>query len=167
VLLVTLGQVWLEVGEARRDRVALLKAVEALQRAIERGAPPGHAQSLLGRALLRLGDSRRALRALQAGTSTLPVPPEAFDWLGEAAEAQGRLVLAREALARAFALTGDAEDAARRARRAAQIGALSARLGASGDAQAWLQRAVALQPQDSSYRTRLAEVQRLLATTPP
>jgi tetratricopeptide (TPR) repeat protein len=95
------------------------------------------------------------------------VPPEAFDWLGEAAEAQGRLVLAREALARAFALTGDAEDAARRARRAAQIGALSARLGASGDAQAWLQRAVALQPQDSSYRTRLAEVQRLLATTPP
>jgi predicted Zn-dependent protease len=129
VLLVTVGQVWLDDGEARGDRVALMKAVEALQQAVERGAPAGTAQSLLGRALLRLGESRRALRALQIGTASLPVPPEAFDWLGEAAEAQGRFLLAR-------------------------------------DAVAWLERAVALQPQEPAYRLRLSEAQRRLGSRP-
>ena len=168
VLLEALGHVWLRAGEARQDRVALGKAVEALRRATER-TPNGNALAMLGRAWLVLGEPGRAMRPLQAAVSRLPVAPDTFDWLADAAEALGRVLAARDALVRADSLVGDRQEARGRAVRARRIAALSGRAGETDQEIAWLERALALQPQDTELRQRIDEAKRRKGrrATPP
>jgi tetratricopeptide (TPR) repeat protein len=166
VLLEALGRAWLDIGMAGGERVALLKAVEALRRSSER-APSATSLGLLGRAWLALGDRAQALRTLHTATSYLPIAPQTFDWLADAAESQGRVLLARDALLRAAALAGDRADDRTRLQRARRIGLLSLRAGDPSTAVTWLERTLVLQPQDVEARRRLDEARQRAARRPP
>lgn len=159
LLLETLGRVWLDVGLAGGDRVALMKAVEALRRSAER-APGGGNLGLLGRARLALGDRAQALRTLESATSYLPVSTDTLEWLAEAAESQGRVLAARDALLKADALAGDAASEKTRGQRARRIGLLSLRAGDARTAATWLERAVALLPQDADLRKQAEDARK-------
>ena len=60
-----LGQVWLDAAEARGDRVALVKALEALTMAASRADAGGSTLMQLGRAWLLAGDVNSAERYLR------------------------------------------------------------------------------------------------------
>lgn len=152
-----LGRVWLEADHEQPDPVLVDKAVEALARAVARGGA-SEAHTLLGRAWLRRGDLRRAVASLERATATLPVDPDAYALLGDAAERAGRLAVARDALVQASALAGDA-DARSATRRAWKIGVLSARLDDPRAAAYWLERAAASVPDDPSLIVQVAEAQ--------
>jgi tetratricopeptide (TPR) repeat protein len=81
-----LGRVWLEAAEARGDRAALRKAIEALEPVAVRESASGDMLSLYGRALFLSGDAERAERVLTQATSRLPVDPSAFLYLAAAAQ---------------------------------------------------------------------------------
>lgn len=104
-----LGRVWLEDAELRTDRVALSKAVEALQPTAAAGTASGEALTLYGRAMLLSGDTREAERALLLAVGKPPVDPIAFRALADAAERLGHLPIARDALLRYAALVGDSD----------------------------------------------------------
>jgi tetratricopeptide (TPR) repeat protein len=152
-----LGRVWLEADREQPDSVLVDKALEALTRAVARGGA-SEAQTLLGRAWLRKGDLRRAIASLEQATTTLPVDPDAYALLGDAAERAGRLAVARDALVHAAALSGDA-DARSATRRAWKIGVLSARLDDPRAAEHWLERAAASVPDDPQLIVQVAEAQ--------
>jgi tetratricopeptide (TPR) repeat protein len=109
-----LGRVWLEDAVARVDRVALRKAVEALEVVASRDAAPSETLALYGRAIFLSGDVAGAERALTQATSRLPVDPETFLYLAATAElgVVARGDAARTALARYSALAGSHADAA-------------------------------------------------------
>ena len=109
---VAIGRVWLDAAEARVDRVALRKALEALELAAARGHASSEARALYGRALFLSGDTEAALRTLRAATADLPVEPEAFLWLSAAARRRGDTDGASVALASYENLVPDARDAA-------------------------------------------------------
>jgi len=92
------GRVWLQAAEQREDRMALRKALEALQPASARDAVASDARALYGRALFLAGDTDNSLGALRQATSSLPVAPEAFVWLAAAAKRRGEAEVARQAL---------------------------------------------------------------------
>jgi superkiller protein 3 len=94
-----IGRVWLQAAEQRVDRVALSKAIEALQPAAAQDTGTSDALALYGRALFLAGDTESGLRTLQQATSSLPVSPEAFVWLAAAAQRRGDAAIANEALA--------------------------------------------------------------------
>ena len=152
-----LGHVWLQADLDQPDPVLVDKAVEALTRAVARGGS-SEAHTLLGRAWLRKGDLRRAIGSLEQAIATLPVDPDAYTLLGDAAERLGRLAVAREALVHAAALSGDA-DARSATRRAWKIGVLSARLDDPRSAEHWLERAAATVPDDPQLIVQVAETQ--------
>lgn len=154
---VALGRVWLEADREQPDPVLVDKAIEALTRATAHGES-SEAQTLLGRAWLRKGDLRRSMASLELATATLPVDPDAYALLGEAAERAGRLTVARDALVHAAALAGDA-DARSATRRACKIGVLSARLDDRRAAKHWLERAAASVPDDPQLIAQVAEAQ--------
>ncbi|MBI4888058.1 MAG: tetratricopeptide repeat protein [Acidobacteria bacterium] len=105
---IALGRVWLAVAESRNDRVALSKAVEALQpRATAPGAPH-EALMLYGRAMFLAGDLARSERTLVEATARPPVDPMTFRYLADAAERLGHRAAAHEARVRYTALTGEA-----------------------------------------------------------
>ena len=134
-----LGQVWLQDAETRNDRLALNKAIEALERAGSGATATSDTLTLLGRALLRDGQNDRAEQILQLATTRYPVDPSAFLHYAAAAERQKHLDAARQALIDYAALQGDASDVAERATR---IAALSTRLNDPASAARWLQKAV-------------------------
>jgi tetratricopeptide (TPR) repeat protein len=106
-----LGQVWLDVAAAPGgDRVALGKALEALQHAVSMDAS-SPALTLLGQARLMDSDPTAAERTLRQATETLPIEPIAFLHLAAAAERTGHPQVARRALLDYQALTrvGDPE----------------------------------------------------------
>jgi tetratricopeptide (TPR) repeat protein len=109
-----LGRVWLDDAVVRGDRVALLKAVEALQPITSLENATGEMLALHGRALFLSGDAAGAERALARATSQLPVDPATFVYLAAAAQQMARNDAARAALARYAALAGsrasDAEE---------------------------------------------------------
>jgi tetratricopeptide (TPR) repeat protein len=112
---VALGRVWLEDAENRADRVALRKALEALQPLASRDTVTGETLALYGRALFLSGDTIGAERTLNDATSRLPVEPSAFLYLAAAAQRLARSDAARAALARYAALAGpDVENGAER-----------------------------------------------------
>jgi tetratricopeptide (TPR) repeat protein len=127
---VALGRVWLEMAQARGDRVDLGKAVEALEQAVSpaHGQETSEALMLLGRALLLQGDGERAEQVLQHASAKLPVDPLAFFYLAEAAERRLHFEVARQALVDYAALVGDDPDPRRRAGLAARVGDFSMRL---------------------------------------
>ena len=94
---VALGRVWLEIAQARGDRVALSKAIEALEGAVG-SDDSSEALTLFGRALLMTSDEETAERMLQDATQKQPVEPLAFYYLADAAERLGHYAVARRAL---------------------------------------------------------------------
>lgn len=100
---VTLGRLWLERAESG-DQVDLGKAIEALQSAAG-GESGSKAMTLLGRALLAVGDAARAEQMLEQATLRFPVDPAAFRYLAEAAQRRGHMPAAHRALVDYAALT--------------------------------------------------------------
>jgi tetratricopeptide (TPR) repeat protein len=134
-----LGQVWLQDAEARNDRFALKKALEALERAGSGANVDSETLTLFGRALLGDGQVARAEHILQLATTRYPVDPIAFSYYAAAAERQKHLDAARQALIDLDALQGDDADAVDRE---ARIASLSMRLNDPASAARWYQRAV-------------------------
>ena len=135
-----LGQVWLQDAEARNDRLALNKALEALDRT---GSGPGvrsEALTLFGRALLRDGQVERAETVLQLATTRYPVDPMSFAYYAQAAERQRHFDAARQALIDLSALLGDADNGV--VERTTKIAALSTRLNDPASATRWYRKAV-------------------------
>jgi tetratricopeptide (TPR) repeat protein len=102
-----LGRVWLGAAEAHHDRVALTKALQALEAAAARPNASSDTLTLYGRALMDAGQMDAAERVLQQATSMWPVDPIAFFYLSGAAERRGHVSAARDALASFLALSDD------------------------------------------------------------
>lgn len=117
VVYTALGRVWLETAELRGDRVALSKAVEALQPAASAPSATSETLTLYGRALHLSGQHPAAERILQQAVTRWPVEPPAFRYLAEAAERLGHVAVALDALSRYVALVDERDiDAPTRAR---------------------------------------------------
>jgi tetratricopeptide (TPR) repeat protein len=159
-----LGQVWLQDAEARNDRFALKKALEALERAGSGTNVNSEMLTLFGRALLRDGQLERAEHVLQMATTRYPVDPISFSYYATAAERQKHFDTARQALIDLGALQGDDADVVERATR---IASLSMRLNDPASAVRWYERAVegAATP-DPRLLKALADA-RLKAGAPP
>jgi len=110
-----LGRVWLDDAGARTDRVALRKALEALQPVASAEGASGEALALYGRALFLAGDSVGAERVLTQATSRLPVDRETFVVLAAAAQRLAHGDIRRAALSKYAALSpSDRDDGAAR-----------------------------------------------------
>lgn len=137
---VALGRVWLEIAQARSDRVALSKALGALEGAVG-SDDSSEALMLFGRALLMTSDEETAERMLQDATERRPVEPLAFYYLAEAAERLGHFAIARNALLDYDVLRGDEVDERRRSAHAARLGDLSLKLNEPAVAATYFLRA--------------------------
>lgn len=104
VVYAALGRIWLEDAELRDDRIALSKAIEALEPAASGRASSSETLMLYGRALLLSGETVAAERALQEAVSRPPIDPIAFRYLADAASRLGHGDIARSALQRYDAL---------------------------------------------------------------
>ena len=104
-----LGRVWLEAAERRNDRVALSKAVEALQPSTAGSGASSEALMLYGRALYLSGQYGAAERALQQAVARRPVEPLAFRYLADSSERVGHAAAAHDALTRYVALADEDE----------------------------------------------------------
>jgi tetratricopeptide (TPR) repeat protein len=123
---VALGRVWLEIAQARNDRVALSKALGALEGAVG-SEDSSEALTLFGRALLLTSDAETAERMLMDATAKQPVDPLAFAYLADAAERQSHFSIARQALIDYEVLRGDG-DPRQRTLHATRLGDLSLRM---------------------------------------
>jgi tetratricopeptide (TPR) repeat protein len=137
----SLGRVWLEKAQPHPDRVDLSKALGALQEAVGND-DSSEALTLFGRALLLSQNVNEAETVLQQAADKLPVDPQAFYYLADAAERRGHADVARRALVDYRALVGEEADARRRASFAARLGDLAVQAGDPGAAVAWYQRAL-------------------------
>jgi tetratricopeptide (TPR) repeat protein len=105
VVYTALGRLWLTSADARADRAALGKALEALQVATAHPATTSEALALYGRALFLSGDAAAAERTLQQATARAPVDPVAYLYLSEAAARLRHETVARDADVKYAALT--------------------------------------------------------------
>ncbi len=151
-----LGRVWLQDAEARNDRLALNKALEALERVGTGPASTSAALTLYGRALLRDDQLDRAEQTLQQATERYPLDPSAFFYYAAAAERQNHFDAARRALIDYGSLLADD---AQLVSRATRIAALSMRLNDPATAAHWLQQAVDSNPTDVRLIASLGEAQ--------
>lgn len=149
-----LGHVWLTLAERHADRVALAKALAALNEAANHATTSSAALSDLGRALTLAGDYPAAERALRQAVTRLPASTEAFLRLAAVTERQGRLTEARDALLQYAALAGDREPLATVAPRIAE---LSLRIGEPLLAARWLERAIDENGPSPNLLARLAD----------
>jgi tetratricopeptide (TPR) repeat protein len=154
---VALGRVWLEIAQARNDRIALSKAIEALEGAVG-SDDSSEALTLFGRALLLTSDEETAERMLQDATQKRPVEPLAFYYLSDAAERLGHYEAARLALLDYEVLRGDESDDRRRSAFAARLGDLSLKLNEPVAAAAYFLRAATDAP-DPNLLARAADAQ--------
>ena len=99
-----LGRLWLEHASLT-DRVAIDKALEALEPAASRPTATSETLALYGRALLLSGNTEAAVRTLQQATARAPVEPLAYRYLSEAATQVRDSSIARDADIRYAALT--------------------------------------------------------------
>jgi tetratricopeptide (TPR) repeat protein len=116
-----LGRVWLEAPDFPDSRVALSKAIEALQLHATSAGASGETLMLYGRAMLRSGDARVAERVLLQAAEQVPVQRAVFLDLADAAEQLGHVPLALEALHRYVALGDDSASDSTVARRLARL----------------------------------------------
>jgi predicted Zn-dependent protease len=151
-----LGRVWLDVARDRGDRAALAKALEALGRVAAGAGATSDVLTLFGRALLQDGQGALAERVLQQATTRYPIDRAAFLWFATAAEKQGHLEAARDALVRDGAVAPGEGDFVSRATR---IAALSLRIGDALTATEWLRRAVDAAPNDVPLFVSLVDAQ--------
>ncbi len=155
---VALGRVWLEIAQARNDRVALSKALGALEGAVG-SDDSSEALTLFGRALLMTSDAETAEKTLQDATERRPVDPLAYYYLADAAERLGHYAAARQALLDYAVLRGDELDARRRAAHSARLGDLSLRLNEPAAAATYFLRASDDSPSDAALLARAADAQ--------
>jgi tetratricopeptide (TPR) repeat protein len=155
---VALGRVWLENAQAGGDRVALSKALGALEQAVGT-EDTSEAMTLFGRALLMTSDEEAAERMLQNATIKEPADPLAFFYLADAAERLGHFSAARQALVDYQALHGDEPDVKRRLALTVRLGDLSLKLNEPVAALAYFQRSAGEASADSPVFTRLADAQ--------
>ena len=153
---VALGRVWLEAAEAQRDRVALKKALEALEVVVRRSPPGSEALLLLGRAQLLAGEPAAAERTLKQATAQFPIEPAALLQLASVAERAGHLGTARDALVRYTAISGDGIPPPERA---IHLGDLSMRLNEPAAAVGWYLKASTIDSAPPATIARLAESQ--------
>jgi tetratricopeptide (TPR) repeat protein len=151
-----LGRIWLDAAEAHNDRVALDKAVEALQPAASRTTASSETLTLYGRALFLSGDGEASERTLEEATSRMPVEPIAFFHLSAAAERRGHVPEARDALVRYLSLI-DQDD--RKRVLSGRIADLSLRMNDPAAAIAWAQRALDDEHPEPPLLEVLAEAQ--------
>lgn len=152
---VALGRVWLEIAQSRGDRVALSKALGALEGAVG-SDNSSEALTLFGRALLLTSDAETAERMLLDATAKAPVDPVAFYYLAEAAERLEHFAVARQALLDYDILRGDT-DARRRTAQCARLGDLSIKLNEPAVAAAYFLRAA--DNADPTFLARAADAQ--------
>jgi len=155
---VALGRVWLEIAQARKDRVALSKALGALEGAVGTD-DSSEALTLFGRALLLAGDAESAERMLQDATSKRPVDPLAFLYLADAAEALRHFDAARRALGDYRVLQGEEPDAHRRVAQATRLGDLSLKAHDPAAAAGYFLRAADDSNGDAGLLARAADAQ--------
>ena len=151
-----LGRVWLDIAEARHDRVALSKALSALARVASGPAPTSDLLTLYGRALMLDGQWDAAERTLQTATARYPIDPDALQFYATAAEREGHADAARQALITYGALVADDPEFVRRA---VHIAALSLRLNDAPAAVDWLRRAERTNPTDVPVLVSLADAE--------
>src|SRR5262249_7409017 len=151
-----LGRVWLEIAQARNDRIALTKALGALEGAVGSNNS-SEALTLFGRALLMSSDAQTSEHVLQDATEKRPVDPHAFRYLADAAERLGHYAVARRALLDYAVLRGDESDARRRAVFAARLGDLSLRVNEPAVAATYFLRAAEDNPSDAALLARAAD----------
>ena len=111
VVYLALGRVWLDIAQAHNDRVALRKAVEALQPIAMRPNPSSDTLTLYGRALFLSGEIDAAERILTQATMQMPIEPMAFVYLAEAAKRRGHAAVSADALIKYAALSGSPDPA--------------------------------------------------------
>jgi tetratricopeptide (TPR) repeat protein len=149
-----LGHVWLTEAERRGDRVALNKALEALQQAAGRSDTTSDTYTELGRAWMLAGDRQAAERALRQAVAKLPVPPDAYRQLADVMARDGRIQDARDALLKYATLVGDEKPLATVA---TQIADYSVRLGEPALAVRWFDRAIDEAGPSTALQVRLAD----------
>jgi tetratricopeptide (TPR) repeat protein len=149
-----LGHVWLTEAQRRGDRVALMKAVEALSTAASRSDATADTFAELGRAKALSGDHAAAERALRQAVEKLPVPPDAYLQLADVTARDGRIQDARDALLKYATLIGDEKPLAQVA---TQIADYSVRLGEPAFAVRWFDRAIDEAGPSAALQARLAE----------
>jgi tetratricopeptide (TPR) repeat protein len=153
---VALGRVWLEIAQARGDRIALSKAIEALEGAVG-SDDSSEALTLFGRALLMASDAETAERMLQDATQKKPVEPLAYYYLSDAAERRGHYDVARRAFLDYEVLRGEEPDARRRSAHATRLADLSLRLNDPAAAATYFLRAA--DGVDANLLARAADAQ--------
>lgn len=152
---VALGRVWLEVAQARGDRVALSKALGALEGAVVND-DSSEALTLFGRVLLLTDDAETAERVLLDATQRAPVDPLAFYYLAEAGERLAHYAVARQALLDYDILRGET-DARRRLAQSVRLGDLSLKLNEPAIAAVYFLRAA--DNSDPALLARAADAQ--------
>lgn len=154
---VALGRIWLETAEPRRDRVALRKALEALDPIARRPGASSEALALLGRAQSLTGDLTQAEATLRLASTTLPLRLDALIWHAETAERLGRLNAARESLDRWAAIAPDSH--VERPAVFERIGDFSERLGDQAAAVTAFEQAIRAAVPSLRTLARLAALQ--------
>ncbi len=149
-----LGHVWLTSAQRRGDRVALNKALEALQQAAARTDATSDTYAELGRAWMLAGDPHAAERALRQAVDRLPVPPDAYRQLADVMARDGRSQEARDALIKYVTLAGDDRPLGDVCERIAE---LSMRLGEPALAVRWFERALGEAGPSARLHLRLAD----------
>jgi tetratricopeptide (TPR) repeat protein len=155
---VALGRVWLEIAQTRNDRVALSKALGALEGAVG-SDDSSEALTLFGRALLLTRDEETAARMLQDATRKKPVDPLAFFYLADAAERLGHYAVARQALLDYAVLRGDDDDPRRRSAESARLGDLSLKMSEPAAAATYFLKAAEHGNGDATLLARAADAQ--------
>lgn len=151
-----LGQIWLNAAESRRDRVALNKAIEALDRAARAPGATSEGLTLYGRALVLAGDPAGARQAFEQAVQKTPIEPVAYRELASLAQRRGDLLTARDWLVRYLALSTDSAQARDVPQR---IGDLCLRLDQAAEAARWLRQAADVSDDDAATVSRLATMQ--------
>lgn len=151
-----LGRVWLDVAASRRDRVALRKALEALQPLARRPGASSEAVALYGRALSLSGETALAETTLEQAAATLPIYPDALLWHAEVAERAGHLSRALDSLER---WTVIAPEAPGRSGSFERIGGMHIRLGNPELAIRAFEQAVQAPSPPASALAKLAQLQ--------
>jgi tetratricopeptide (TPR) repeat protein len=152
-----LGRVHLARAERTGDRVAVTRALDALEQALGGTARRSEGLALFGRALWLKGDYEGAERILREAVATSPVDPAAFRYLADASERLSHFEEARDALGTLDVLEGDTASADDRATRAQRLGHLSLRANDAAAAAKYLTRAVNAGRQDAHTLGQLAQ----------
>jgi predicted Zn-dependent protease len=134
---IALGRLWLEDARAGDDRIALGKAIEALEHGVSM-EPTSEALTLLGEARLAASELPLAERTLAQAAERLPVERGTLLRLADAAERLGHTQTARAALVDYYSLLEPHERKAQETAR--RIADLCGRLGDAKAASEWAAR---------------------------